>query len=249
LRLSGRRALVTGSSRGIGAEIAKVFAREGATVVVNYRSSSSDADSVVDAILRAGGSAFAVKADVSRPEEVTNLFSRVKKELGGLDVLVNNAGLADPEVWNAKLKDITLEMWQRVFAVDTFGTFLCSQKAASMMNRGGSIVNVSSTPALSGDTEGLVYACSKGAVLSMTRMLARILAPSIRVNCMILGSFETTWTEWLDRRQLDSYRSSIPLRRFGRPEEAASLALFLASEESSFITGQGIVIDGGEVSD
>lgn len=248
MRLKGRRALVTGSSRGIGAEIARVFASEGAEVVVNYRSSSSEAMSVVEEIARGGGRAIAVKADVSRPEDVSSLFREVESSLGGLDILVNNAGLADPRIWNAELGELSLEMWQRVFAVDTFGTFLCSQRAASIMKAGGSIINVSSTPAISGDREGLVYACSKGAILTMTRMLARILAPSIRVNCMVLGSFETTWTDWLSKEQLSYYLSGIPLRRFGKPRDAANLALFLASDESSFITGQGIVIDGGEVS-
>jgi 3-oxoacyl-[acyl-carrier protein] reductase len=115
------------------------------------------------------------------------------------------------------------------------------------MKKGGSIVNVSSTPAISGDTEGLIYASAKGAVLSMTRMLARALAPRVRVNCMVFGSIETGWLDWLDEKQQRAYRSAIPLRRFGEPLDAARLALFLASDESSFITGQAIVADGGEV--
>ena len=138
-------------------------------------------------------------------------------------------------------------MWKRVFAVDTFGTFLCTQGAANLMKRGGSIVNVASTPALSGDSEGLVYASAKGAVISMTRMLAKSLAPRIRVNCMAFGSIGTTWVDWLDKDQVRRYIDAIPLKRFGTPKEAADLALFLASGESSFITGQVIVLDGGEV--
>jgi 3-oxoacyl-[acyl-carrier protein] reductase len=115
------------------------------------------------------------------------------------------------------------------------------------MKKGSAIVNIASTPALFGDSEGLVYASAKGAVLSMTRMLARMLAPKIRVNCMVFGSFETGWLEWLDDKQIRSYRSAIPLGRFGSPADAAQLALFLAGDESSFITGQAIVADGGEV--
>jgi 3-oxoacyl-[acyl-carrier protein] reductase len=249
LMLSGKRALVTGSSRGIGAEIAKTFAREGAKVAVNYRSSHKEADAVVRAIRREGGSAVALRADVSDPSDVAKMFGKVRQEFGGMDILVNTAGLADPSVWNAKLEEITVEMWQRVFAVDAYGTFLCSQQAARVMGSGSSIVNVASTPALSGDLEGLVYASAKGAVLSMTRMLARMLAPKIRVNCMVFGSFETTWVDWLDKKQLAYYRDSIPLRRFGRPREAAQLALFLASDMSSYVTGQSVVIDGGEVLD
>jgi len=114
------------------------------------------------------------------------------------------------------------------------------------MRSGSSVVNVASTPALVGDTEGLVYASAKGAVVSMTRMLAKMLAPKVRVNCMAFGSFETSWVDWLDAPQKESYRKAIPLGRFGRPVEAARLALFLASDESSFITGQVIIADGGE---
>ncbi|HMD79243.1 MAG TPA: SDR family oxidoreductase, partial [Nitrososphaerales archaeon] len=142
---------------------------------------------------------------------------------------------------------LTLDMWRKVFAVDAFGTFLCTQGAARLMKRGGSIVNVASTPALSGDTEGLVYASAKGAVVSMTRMLAKSLAPRIRVNCMAFGSIKTTWVDWLDEDQVRSYLDAIPMRRFGKPSEAADLALFLASDESSFITGQVVVLDGGEI--
>ena len=247
MRLSGKRALVTGSSRGIGAETARLFASEGATVVVNYRSSRAEAHKVVSSIKRRGGSAVSIGADVSNPQSVSALFAEIKRRFGGLDILVNNAGLADPSIWSPKHEEITLDMWRRVFAVDAFGTFLCTQAAAKLMKKGGSVINVASTPALVGDVEGLVYASAKGAVVSMTKMLSKVLAPKVRVNCMVFGSFETTWVDWLDKEQAESYRSAIPLGRFGKPRDAANLALFLASEESSFITGQAIVVDGGEV--
>ena len=246
MRLEGKRALVTGSSQGIGAEIARLFAREGATVVINHRSGQKHSEPVLNSIKRTGGRAFAVHADVSDPSSVDSMYAEIKGRLGGLDVLVNTAGLADSTLWSLSVDRIKLDMWKRVFAVDAFGTFLCTQGAARLMKRGSSVVNVASTPALVGDTEGLVYASAKGAVVSMTRMLAKMLAPKIRVNCMAFGSFDTTWVDWLDKNQKDSYKQAIPMGRFGRPREAANLALFLASDESSFITGQVVVADGGE---
>ncbi len=246
MRLKGKRALVTGSSQGIGAEIARLFAKEGATVVLNHRPGSKHSEPVLDSIKRSGGDAFAVHADVADPASVAEMYGEIRERLGGLDVLVNTAGMSDRSLWNLKVERITLDMWRRVFAVDTYGTFLCTQGAVRLMRKGSSVVNVASTPALVGDTEGLVYASAKGAVVSMTRMLAKMLAPKTRVNCMAFGSFETTWVDWLDSRQRESYRKAIPLGRFGSPSEAASLALFLASDESSFITGQVIIADGGE---
>lgn len=246
LRLEGKRALVTGSSQGIGAEVAKRFAAEGASVAINHRGSPEHSDSVLDTIREEGGRVVAVHGDVSDPSSVAKMFDGVKKEFGGLDILVNAAGLADRALWNLPLADTKLEMWHRVFAVDAFGTFLSVQAASKLMGAGSSIVNVASTPALVGDTEGLVYASAKGAVISMTRMLAKMLAPEIRVNCMAFGSIDTTWVDWLTDSQKEAYRKAIPLGRFGKPAEAASLALFLASDESGFITGQVFVLDGGE---
>ena len=246
MRLAGKRALVTGSSQGIGAETARLFAREGATVVVNHRGSGSHRDAVAESIRRAGGKALVAHADVSDPSSVGSMFDEVEESLGGLDILVNAAGLSDSSIWSLPLSKVTLDMWKRVFAVDTFGTFLCTQGAAKIMGKGSSVVNVASTPALVGDVDGLVYASAKGAVVSMTRMLAKTLAPKIRVNCMAFGSFETTWVDWLDKDQVKSYKAAIPLGRFGRPVEAANLALFLAGDESGFMTGQTIILDGGE---
>jgi len=246
MRLAGKRALVTGSSQGIGAEIAKLFAREGAHVVVSHRPSGAHTDTVVRTIRRSGGKASVVHCDVADPLSVSAMFEEVKRELGGLDILVNTAGLSDSSIWNVGVPKITLDMWRRFFAVDAFGTFLCTQGALKLMRR-GSVVNIASTPALSGDSEGLVYASAKGAVISMTKMLAKALAPKVRVNCMAFGSIDTAWVGWLDRTQLEAYKAAIPLGRLGRPVDAANLALFLSSDDSSFITGQVIVLDGGEV--
>ena len=246
MRLKGKRALITGSSQGIGAEIAKLYASEGATVVISHRQREAHRDSVLRSIRKSGGRGMAVHADVSDPSSVARMFAEIGDELGGLDILVNAAGVADGRLWNLSLEKTKLDMWQRVFAVDAFGTFLCTQGAVRLMKKGSSVINIASTPALVGDTAGLVYASAKGAVVSMTRMLAKMLAPKIRVNCMAFGSFKTTWVDWLGAKEAEAYKEAIPLKRFGHPIEAANLALFLASEESSFMTGQVVVIDGGE---
>ena len=249
MRLDNKVALITGASRGIGAATAKAFAKEGALVLLNYRKSDQEAADVARAITAEGGKVSLVKADVSDTNDVNRMFGEIKEKFGRIDILMNNAGVADATIWNAALSDITPEMWLKVFSVDVIGNFLCVQKTVPLMSKGGSIINISSTPVLVGDTQGLVYACSKASVLTETKMLARILAPNIRVNCMVLGSIETSWVDWLDEKVLASYRSSISLRRFGKPEEVAHVAVFLASDESSYITGQGIVVDGGDVMD
>lgn len=215
-------------------------------MAVSHRPSARHPERVLSAIRRSGGDAFVSHCDVSNPLSVSAMFEEVARRFGGLDVLVNAAGFSDGEIWRSGVMEITLEMWKQVFAVDTYGTFLCTQGALKLMKH-GSIVNVASTPALAGDSEGLVYASAKGAVVSMTKMLARSLAPNVRVNCMAFGSIDTGWVNWLDKKRLEEYRSAIPMGRLGRPSEAARLALFLASEESSFITGQVVVLDGGEV--
>jgi 3-oxoacyl-[acyl-carrier protein] reductase len=247
LKLKGKVAVVTGSSTGNGASIALAFAKEGADVVVHYNRSDVEAKKVVSAIRKTGRDSSAVRADISIPEENKAMFKEVRQRFGRVDVLVNNAGLADGKIWNAPIEEITREMWLRVFSVDVFGAFDCAQNAIKMMPDGGAIVNVSSTPVLVGDTQGLVYACGKGAVLTMTKMLAKSLVPRIRVNCMILGSIRTGWLQWFDKAAVDALRSSIPMGRFGESADVANLAVFLACNESSYMTGQGIVLDGGEV--
>ncbi len=250
LKLESKVALVTGSSKGIGAAIALKFALEGARVVVNYRSSEADAKKLAARIRRESGREVTlVRADISQGADREALFTEIGRRFGRLDVLVNNAGVSDGKIWNSGVSEIKPEMWPKVFGVDVYGTFFCSQRAVQLMKRGGSIINIASTPVLTGDTQGLVYACAKAAVLTMTKMLSRMLAPKVRVNCMVLGSMETSWVDWLDKETLEGYKSSISLRRFGRPEEVANLAAFLASEESSYVDGQGIVIDGGDVLD
>ena len=229
-------ALVTGGSRGIGAAISRAFAAAGYKVAVNYRSSRADAEAVAGTT---GG--VAVKGDVGRDADA--LVATVAKKLGRLDVLVNTAGVADPSAWTEDLEAVTDEMWDRILETDLGGTFRCCRAAARVMKK-GKIINVTSIPALTGEREAIVYSIAKAGVLGMTKSLAMRLAPRIQVNCMAFGSIETGWAEWLSPAKRRSYASAIPVGRFGRPEEAAQLALFLAGND--WVTGQTYVLDGGE---
>ena len=215
--MKGKGVLVTGGARGIGAAIARAFGEAGAKVAVNYRSSREEALAVVGPF---GGAA--IQADVSR--QADRLIAQAARRLGRLDVLVNNAGVADPAAWTDDLDAITDEMWDRILA--------------------GKIINVTSIPALTGEREALVYSIAKAGVLGMTKSLAMLLAPRIQVNCMALGSVGTRWADWLSPGMRKSYESAIPVGRFGKPEEVAQLALFLAKND--WVTGQTYVLDGGE---
>ncbi len=234
--MRGKVALVTGASRGIGAAIAHAFAEAGARVAVNYRASRREAEAVADAC---GGAA--IRGDVSRDAE--RIVRETVRRFGRLDVLVNNAGVSDPRAWTDDLDAITDGLWDRVLGTDLRGAFRCARAAARVMRR-GKIINVASIPALVGEREGLVYSVAKAGVIGLTKSLAVLLAPRIQVNCMALGSVRTGWAEWLSPARRREYEAAIPLGRFGRPEDAAELALFLAGND--YVTGQTVVLDGGE---
>lgn len=216
------RVLVTGGTGGVGSAIVKAFEAEGARVVASSRS---------------GG----IRGSVARDAE--RIVERAAREMKGLDVLVNCAGVSDPEGWSAGLLGLKPKLWRAVLETDLWGSFACARAAARRM-KAGAIVNVGSIPALVGDVDGLVYSVAKGGVIAMTKTLAARLAPRIRVNCLALGSIETGWVRWLTPRQKKSYVDAIPVGRFGRPEEAAEAALFLA--KNTWTTGQTLVLDGGE---
>jgi len=245
MRLKGKIAVVTGSAKGIGRATALEFAKEGASVVVNYAKSETAAEETVKEI---GSRAIAVKADVSRKEDVETLMKVAVKKFGRLDILVNNAGHSSDKAWLAELDDIDDALWYSALNIDLKGTFLCSRAASKIMLKQGSgkIVNVSSIPALVGDERGLVYTVAKAGILGLTKALARMFAPKIQVNAMVLGSIKTGWIDWLYKKELTEIMSAIPLKRLGKPEDVAKLAAFLASNDSDFITGQTIIIDGGE---
>ncbi len=247
MRLKGKVAIVTGSGKGIGRAVALEFAKEGAKVVVNYVRSESASQELVREIETIGSKAIAVRADVSKKEDAENLVKKTVSKFGRLDVLVNNAGHSSKDAWFVKL-DVTDDLWYSILDTDLKGTFLCSRAAARVMQKQGSgkMINVSSIPALVGDERGLVYTVAKAGVLGLTKVLARMLAPKIQVNAMVFGSIRTGWIDWLDKKELSEIISAIPLKRLGEPEDIARVAAFLASRDSDFITGQTIVIDGGE---
>lgn len=249
MRLRGRVAIVTGASRGIGREIALALAREGASVAVNFARSAEPAREVVRAIEAGGGKAFACRADVRSPFATQRLVDRACDRFGRLDILINNAGYSARRSWRLDLESLSLEDWDRVTAVDVKGTMLCCRAAIPTMRRtgGGAIVNISSSAALQGDETLLLYSAAKTAVAGWTRNLARAVAPRIRVNAIAPGAIATAWIrDWkLTRRDLVAIRRATPLRRIGTPDDIAHAAVFLASEDSRYITGQVLVVDGG----
>ena len=245
-KLAGKVAVVTGASKGIGASIAKYFAAEGASVVVNYASSKKDADRVVKEITDKGGKAVAVQADVSKEEDVERLFTEAKKTYGKLDILVNNAGVYE----FSPLEGVTGDQFRKQFDLNVFGLVLASKEAAKYFgSEGGSIINVSSVVSTFAPPNSALYTGTKGAVDAVTRALANELGPrKIRVNAINPGMVETEgvisagFNEGDFRKQLESL---TPLGRIGQVDDIAPAAVFFASRDSSWITGETLVIAGG----
>lgn len=245
-KLEGKVAVVTGASKGIGAEIARHLAAEGASVVVNYASSKEGAERVVEAIARAGGKAVAVRADLSREEDVRRLFARTKEAFGRLDILVNNAGVYE----FAPLDEVTVEHYRRQYDLNVLGLVLATQEAARLIGpEGGSVINISSSAATYAPPSASVYSGTKAAVDSITKSLAKELGPrKIRINSINPGMVETEGTHALGipdgefRKQVEA---QSPLGRIGQPRDIAPAAVFLASEDASWITGETLYVAGG----
>ena len=237
-------ALVTGSSRGIGRAIARELAREGWKVCINYRVRRDCAESLLEEISAFGGEAMIYGADVSRREEVNAMVAAIKAQWGEVSLLVNNAGVAG----QALFQDVTDELWHRYFSVNVDGAFHAIQAVLPPMLREheGCIINVSSMWGLRGASCEVTYSCTKAALIAMSRSLALELAPTnIRVNCIAPGVIKTDMLDALPAEVLPQLAEETPLRRLGTPEDIAHLAVFLASDKSSFITGQVITADGG----
>ncbi|MGE4181197.1 MAG: glucose 1-dehydrogenase [Limisphaerales bacterium] len=245
-KLDGKVAVVTGASKGIGAEIARQLAAAGAAVVVNYASSRSGADSVVAEITAGGGRAIAVQADLSKKPDIERLFAESMKAFGRLDILVNNAGIYE----FAPLEDVTEDLFHRQFNLNVLGLILATQEAARHFGAaGGSVINISSVVSTWGTPGGTVYAATKAAVDAVTRCLAKELGHRrIRVNSINPGMVETEGTHTAGitgsdfRKQTEA---ATPLGRIGQPQDIAPAVVFLASPDSSWITGETLFISGG----
>jgi 3-oxoacyl-[acyl-carrier protein] reductase len=241
MKLQNKVALITGSSRGIGRATALLFAREGANVTINYCKAQKDADSVVREIKSMGRDAIAIKCDVSKENEVKHMVEQAIKKFGRIDILVNNAGI----VFDLPFKERTVEHWRRTLDVNLIGAFICSKYVTKYMKK-GHIVNVASTNGFDGGCpESMDYDASKAGIISLTKNLAEQFAPNILVNCVAPGWVTTDINKDLPKDYVKSEIKDILLKRFGKPEEIAKVILFLASEDSSFITGTTIVAAGG----
>lgn len=245
-KLAGKVAIVTGASKGIGAAIAKSFGAEGASVVVNYASAKDGADRVVAEITGKGGKAIAVQGDVAKAADVKALFEATKKSFGRLDVLVNNAGVFE----FFPLEAVTEAEFHREFDINVLGPILAAQEAAKLFGpEGGSIINVSSVVSFNPVPASLVYSATKAALDSLTRVLAMELGPrNIRVNSIAPGGVETEGTHRIGVIGSDFEKDIIArtsLGRMGQPDDIAKVAVFLASPESGWITGERITASGG----
>jgi 3-oxoacyl-[acyl-carrier protein] reductase len=244
--LTGKVAIITGASKGIGAAIARAFAKAGAAVAVNYVSSSADADRVVGGIVKAGGKAVAIQADVANGAEVKRLFAETVAKLGRPSILVNNAGVYS----FAPLEAVTEEDFHRQFNTNVLGVILAAQEASKAFDGlGGSVINLSTIASTNPSPNTLVYSASKSAIDAVTRELAVELASrGIRVNAIAPGMTETEGfaAAGLSVESAKALGFSLPMGRIGEPEDIAKVAVFLASDQAGWVTGERISVSGGQ---
>lgn len=243
MKLAGQTAIITGGGRDIGLAAAKKLASEGAAVAINYFSSSAGADAAVSEITKSGGKAFALQGDLTKQADVDALVSKTVREFGGIDVLVNNTGGLVERKTIAEMSD---DLWETVMDLNITSTFRMIRACLEHMTK-GAIVNLASQAGRDGGGPGAVaYATSKGAIMTMTRGLAKELGPDIRVNALCPGMIDTDFhnihTPEAGRR---GFEANAPLRRQGDTDDTANLVLFLACDDSAFMTGTNIDINGG----
>jgi 3-oxoacyl-[acyl-carrier protein] reductase len=244
--LSGKVAVITGASKGIGAEIARAFGAEGAAVVVNYSSDETGAQRVVKAVVDAGGKAIAVRANVSKASDVKALFDETKRAFGPADILVNNAGVFK----FLPIEAVTEDEYRRQFDTNVLGVLLATQQAvAHFGDRGGKIINVSSVVSQLAPPNSSIYSATKGALDTITRVLASELGPrNIRVNAINPGGVDTEGAKSAGIVGSDFEKAMVaqtPLGRFGKPNDIAPLAVFLASDDAGWVTGELVRASGG----
>lgn len=244
--LTNKKALVTGSSRGIGRGIALTLAKQGADVAINYYSKAEQAKAVADEIAKLGRKAFIVQADVSKKNEVTAMFDEVKKRFGGLDILVNNAGILAPSVEIEKVEEKT---WDQIIDTNLKGQFLTIQAALPLMKTGGKIINIASVSSGGvgiGFPQITPYTASKGGVVALTENLALDLGRrGINVNSIAPGAINTDMGGTTNEEVMKGLLMRVPKGRIGQPEDIGAAAVFLASDEADYITGATLYVDGG----
>jgi 3-oxoacyl-[acyl-carrier protein] reductase len=243
--------LITGASVGIGRQAALAFARHGGRVAINYRQARSDAEETLALVEQAGGSGFVLKADVSLEWEAAALVQEAAEKLGGLDVLVNNAGITE-FIPFPDLDAVTAETWDRLYKNNVESVFFCSRAAAKIMNAretGGSIVNLASVSGMLSRGSSIPYSVSKAAIIHLTKCLAQVLAPKVRVNSVSPGVIQhTRWNSTNKSFNPASYQAgaqSVPLKRLGEPEDIAEAIYYLGSGASAFVTGINLPVEGG----
>jgi 3-oxoacyl-[acyl-carrier protein] reductase len=244
MRLEGKTALITGGGTGMGRAICELFAAEGARVAVNYRASREAAEEVVRAIVARGGDAFSIQADISKEADVKRMIGEVDARWGRLDVLVNNAGWSKATP-HKELDALTDDIWDRTLDTNLRGMFYCTRQAVPLMNRGGggAIVNNTSSAAFHASGSSIIYAASKAAAVTMTKSLARALAPEIRVNGLAPGLIATGFAGFPESAFEKGAKSS-PMGRLAQVEEIAKAALYLAADATA-TTGEIIMLDCG----
>lgn len=245
--LTGKKALVTGGSRGIGQGIALALAKQGADVAINFHAKAQEAEVVVASIKALGHDSFTVQADVSDLESIKKMFGEIKNKWGKLDILVNNAGILQAKPF----EEISGEDWEKMINTNLRGQYFCTQEAVKLMSQGGRIVNIAS---ISSGGVGIAYpqishyTTSKGGVVGMTEALALELGPKgINVNAIAPGGIETDMTKDMltDEKIKQAMLAQIPKRRMGKPEDIGAAAAFLVSDEADYITGTVLYVDGG----
>ena len=245
MRFKDKVVLITGSSRGVGKATALEFAKEGATVVVNYSNSEDKANSLVNEIEGLGSKAIAIKCDVSEENQVESMIEKIIAKFGRLDILVNNAAI----VFDVPLFEKTVDEWQKTMAVNLIGSFLCAKYSAKyLLVSEGNIVNVCSNSGYNSFAPTSAdYDSSKVGLISLTKNLAKELAPTIRVNGVAPSWVDTDMNKDLPQNLINEETNKILLKRFAKPEEIAKTILFLASDDASYLTGSIVFVDGGTI--